>query len=155
MSDDSNREKRDGVIPLYAEEVFIDRHQIAGDTIRVTVRTNTTEQVVDEHTNHTRVEIERIPIGQRIDSVPPVRTEADTTIIPVIEEVIVVERRLVLKEEIRLRRVQSVENHREIVNLREQYAIIERVSPDGTAIRNLALNERSDHPKDEKRGSSK
>jgi stress response protein YsnF len=133
MSQNSSSDERDVVIPLYADEVSIERRKIAGDIIRVTVRTNTTEQVVDEDTIHTRVEVKRTPIGKPIHSVPPVRTEADTTIIPVVEEVIVVERRLVLKEEIRLRRVQTAERQHESIRLREQQAIIERVSPDGTA----------------------
>jgi stress response protein YsnF len=145
MSQNSSAEKRDIVIPLYAEEVSIERRKIVGDTIRVTVRTNTTEQVIDEHTTHTRVIVECTPIGKPIDSVPPVRTEADTIVIPVVEEVIVVARKLVLKEEIRVRRVQTAEHHhRETVNLREQYATIERVSPDGTAIPCQALNESND-----------
>ena len=144
MSQNSSSEKRDVVIPLYAEEVSIERRQIAGDTIRVTVRTNTTEQVVDEHTTHMRVEVERTPIGKPIDSVPPVRTEADTIVIPVVKEVIVVERKLVLKEEIRLRRVQTAERQQESIRVRQQHAIIERVSPDGTVTPFQPLNESND-----------
>ena len=41
------------------------------------------------------------------------------------------ERRLVLKEEIRLRRVRTTEQHRETVMLREQQAVIERSEPGG------------------------
>jgi stress response protein YsnF len=61
-----------------------------------------------------------------VDAVPPVREEGDTTVISIVEEVLVVERRLVLKEEIRLRRVRTTERHRETVTLREQQAVIER-----------------------------
>jgi stress response protein YsnF len=50
-------------------------------------------------------------------------------VISVVEEVLVVERRLVLKEEIRLRRVRTIERHRETVTLREQQAVIERAEP--------------------------
>jgi stress response protein YsnF len=144
MNQNSGSERQDVVIPVYAEEVSIERRKVAGDTIRVTIRTDTTEQVVGVHSTHTRVEIERTPVGKPIDSVPPVRTEADTIIIPVVEEVIVVERRLVLKEEIRLRRVETAEPHRESVRLREQHAIIERVSPDGTATPFQPPNESND-----------
>ena len=49
-----------------------------------------------------RVEIETIPAGRRIDTVPGVRQEGDTTIVPVVEEVLVVERRLMLRAEIRI-----------------------------------------------------
>jgi len=52
--------------------------------------------------------------------VPPISQEGDTTIIPVVEEIVVVERRLVLKEEVRIRRVRTKEQHQETVVLRER-----------------------------------
>ena len=70
-------------------------------------------------------------IGRPVDAVPPVRQEGNTTVFSVVEEVVVVERRLVLKEEIRLRRMQTTERHRESVTLREQDAVIERTVRDG------------------------
>ena len=56
--------------------------------------------------------------------------EGDTTIIPVVEEIVVVERRLVLKEEVRIRRVSTTEQHQETVVLREQEAVITREEAD-------------------------
>ena len=73
----------------------------------------------------------RIAVGLPVDAVPPVREEGDITVIPVVEEVLVVERRLVLKEEIHLRRVRTIKQHRETVTLREQHAVIERTDRDG------------------------
>jgi len=58
--------------------------------------------------------------------VPSISQEGDTTIIPVVEEIVVVERRLVLKEEIRVRRVSTKEQHQETVVLREQEAVTTR-----------------------------
>lgn len=57
---------------------------------------------------------------------PPVREEGDTTIVSVVEEVVVIERRLMLKEEIHITRVHLTEHHRETVMLREQEAVITR-----------------------------
>ena len=54
------------------------------------------------------------------------REEGDTTIIPVIEEVLVVEKRLFLKEEIRIRRTQTTQLHEETVTLRREEVVIER-----------------------------
>ena len=44
------------------------------------------------------------------------------TIVPVVEEVVVVQRKLVLKEELRIRRVRTTEQHRETVTLRRHEA---------------------------------
>ena len=58
--------------------------------------------------------------------------EGDTIILPVVEEVLVVERRLILKEEVRLRRVRTTRRHTETVTVREQVAVVTR-SACGTA----------------------
>jgi stress response protein YsnF len=50
-------------------------------------------------------------------------------VIPVVEEILVVERRLVLKEEIHVRRVRTTTRHRETVTLREEEIVIERAEP--------------------------
>jgi uncharacterized protein (TIGR02271 family) len=129
MTHHTGPDKEAAVIPLVAESVSIERQQIEGDTIRLTVKTKTHEHLVDEPLTQQRVEMERIPIGRTIDVAPPVRTEGDTIIIPVVEEIVIVERRLVLKEEIILRRIQTSTRHRENVTVREQEAVIERTDP--------------------------
>jgi uncharacterized protein (TIGR02271 family) len=126
MTRDAGSDNPKLVIPLYADEVSIDRRKVKGETIRVNVQTNSREHVVDEDFKRTRVEIRRIPIGRIVDAAPPMRTAGDTIIIPVMEEIVVVERRLVLKEEIILQRVHTTERHRESVLLHEQEAVIGR-----------------------------
>lgn len=123
----STPEKGDHVVPLHIEELSVSRREVAGDSVRVSTVTREREQVVDEQLDHARVEVVRVPIGRMIDAVPPVREEGETTIMPVVEEVVVVERRLMLKEEVRIRRVHVSERHRETVMLREQEAAITRV----------------------------
>ncbi len=133
------------VLPLFAEEASVTRRVVTGATVRVATVTHEREQVVDEALTHERVEIERVPIDRTVDAVPPVREEGDTTIMPVVEEVVVIERRLVLKEEIHIRRVRSTEHHRESVVLRKQDAVITRaeagLQPDGEGRRNLVTDQ--------------
>jgi hypothetical protein len=49
--------------------------------VRVGTVTRETESFVDEMLNHTRVQIDRIPVGRQVDAVPPVRQEGDTTVL--------------------------------------------------------------------------
>jgi hypothetical protein len=51
--------------------------------------------------------VERIPVNRLVDTAPETRTEGDVTIIPIVEEVMVVEKRLLLKEEIHIRRTRN------------------------------------------------
>ena len=81
-----------------------------------------------------RIEIERVPINRPIDAVPAIREEGDTTIMPVVEEILVVERRLILKEEIRMRRTKVSQPHRETVVVRDQEAVITRFQKDANGI---------------------
>jgi stress response protein YsnF len=55
-----------------------------------------------------------------------VRTHGDTTIIPIVEEVLVVEKRLILKEELHVRRVVSNDEVEVPITLRKQRAVVER-----------------------------
>jgi stress response protein YsnF len=121
-------------IPLHVEELSVSRRQTGGDTLQVSTVTREHERFVDEMLNHERVEIERVPIGRPVDAMPPVRQEGDTTIMSVVEETIVVERHLFLKEEVRIRRLRVSERHQETVVLREQEAVIARVEPLGADI---------------------
>jgi stress response protein YsnF len=116
------------VLPLHTEDVSVERRTVKRD-VRVHVHTTSHDELVDEDLTHENVEIERIAINRPVDAIPPVREEGDLTVIPVVEEVLVVERRLVLKEEIHLRRVRTTTRHRETVTLRDEQVVIERSEP--------------------------
>ena len=115
----------DSVLRLHAEEVSVARRTVRG-RVQVHVHTVTHEHAVDEALTHERVEVERVAIGRPVDAIPPDRQEGDTTVISVVEEVVVVHRQLVLREEVRVRRVRVTERHRETVSLRAQEAVVER-----------------------------
>ena len=116
----------DSTVPLHTEKIAVSRRQVAGDTVRVSIVAREQPRQVDEDLTHERVEIERVPVGRPVDAVPPIREEGDTTVISVVEEIVVVERRLILKEEVRIRRVRVTEHHRETVMVRDQNAVITR-----------------------------
>jgi len=116
----------DKIIPLLIEDVSVAKQRVVTGRVKVTTVTHNREKLIDELLMREHVEIERVPVNRPVDTIPAIREDGDTTIIPVVEEVIVVERRLVLKEEIRLRRVRSTEKYQEKVNFREQEAVISR-----------------------------
>ena len=70
------------------------------------------------------VEIERVQIDREVSSAPDIRTEGDLTIVPVLEEILVVEKRLVLREEIRIRRITRTEDVETPVTRRRQRAVV-------------------------------
>ena len=114
-------------IPLFTEEVTVSKQVIETGLVQVSRVTHEREQLIDELLAHEAAEIDRTPIGRQIDAMPAVRDEGDTIVIPIVEEVLVIERRLLLKEEVRVRRVRSTERHQESVTLRHHEAVITRL----------------------------
>jgi uncharacterized protein (TIGR02271 family) len=115
------------ILPLLAEEVAVSKQVVETGRVQVSRVTHEREQLIDELLTHETVEIDRTPIGRQVDRVPPIIDEGDTVVIPIVEEVLVVERRLLLKEEVRVRRVHSTERHQESVTLRHHEAVVTRI----------------------------
>lgn len=99
---------------------------------RVSVRTGTTEETITEDAWREAVEVRRIPVDEIVHQVEDVRTDGNETIIPIYEEIVVVERRLVLRERLHvtLRREETRIPQR--VVLRHQFVEVERL-PTGPA----------------------
>ena len=114
------------VLRLLEENAVVSRRVVAGQTVRVSTTTLLDEHLVVEVLADETVEVERVPVGRVVEAAPEIRQDGDVTIIPVMEEVLVLERRLVLKEEVRIRRVRTTQPHRETVQLRQQVASITR-----------------------------
>ncbi len=121
------------VLQLFAEEANVSRRTIETGRVRVATVTHTRDHLVDELLARTSVEVERIPVGRPIDAIPPVQDDADHTIIPIVEETVVVERKLVLKEELHIRRKKTTERYQETVKLRHQTAEVTRLPAQGPA----------------------
>ena len=117
-------------LSLLEEQLSVVRQRIEGDTIRVSTVTSTTEEHVAEEISHERIEVEHIAIGRHVDTAPPVREEGEVTIIPIVEEILVIEKRLFLKEEVHIRRVRVPATHRETITLRKQDVVVERMKPE-------------------------
>jgi uncharacterized protein (TIGR02271 family) len=115
------------VVPLHAEEVSVAKRRVVTGQVKVGTVTRETEQLVEELLEHEHVEIERIAIGRQVDKAPAVREEGDTLIIPILEEIVVVERRLLLKEEVHVRRTREKQPYQERVVIRKQEAVITRL----------------------------
>ncbi|QEE41027.1 MULTISPECIES: YsnF/AvaK domain-containing protein [unclassified Methylobacterium] len=121
-------------LPLIAETARIDKRAVETGRIRVSTRTETTDQVLRETLRSDMVGVTRVPIDRTLaegETPPVVREENGVTIIPVLEEILVVEKRLVLREEVHVRQTTAGEDVEMPVTLRRQQAVIERVSPEG------------------------
>jgi uncharacterized protein (TIGR02271 family) len=80
------------------------------------------EEVVDEPLEHDELLVERVEINQvvNLETLPSVRQEGDVTIVPVLEEILVTEKRTLLKEELRITRVRRQVHEPQRVVLRSE-----------------------------------
>ena len=65
------------------------------------------------------IEVQRIPINRVLQAPAEIRTENDVTIIPVMEEVLKVEKQLILREEIRISKKRLIQNGPQVISLRK------------------------------------
>ena len=114
------------VIPVLREELAVGTRTI--ETGRVVVRKTVTNdpQKVEVPLLHDEIDVERVAIDRVVEELPEQRYEGDVLVIPVLEEVVVVKKQWVLKEELRVtkRAVRGV--HEEIVDLRTEHVDVER-----------------------------
>lgn len=123
----------DTIVPLLAEEVAVAKQVVETGRVQVTRVTHEREQLIDELLARVTAEVTRVRVGQHVDMMPAVREEGDTIVIPIVEEVLVVERRLFLKEEVHVRRVTSTERHQESVTLRHHKAVVAHLPVEASA----------------------
>lgn len=118
------------VLPIVAEELQVGKRRV--ETGRVRLRTVVTErqETVDVPLEREEIETERVEINQFVDQAPVARREGDDLIIPLLEEVLVVEKRLRLKAEVRVRLRKTTLREPQQVTLRSEEIVVDRVATD-------------------------
>lgn len=116
-------------IPLAEEHLRVDKRVRETGRVRLSKHVDVREEIVDEPLLREEVEVERVPVNRYVDEPVPTRTEGETTIIPVMEEVLVVEKRLRLKEELHVTRRQTEHREPQRVTLRSERVEVERTGP--------------------------
>ncbi|MFJ7441440.1 YsnF/AvaK domain-containing protein [Methylorubrum thiocyanatum] len=122
------------VLPIVEETAHIEKRLREKGRVRVSTQTETINNVLRESLHGNTVGVSRVPIDRVIregEPVPQTRTEGSVTIIPILEEVLVVEKRLILKEEVHIRETSTNQDVEVPVTLRKQRAVIERLGPEG------------------------
>jgi uncharacterized protein (TIGR02271 family) len=119
--------KQGTVIPVIQEEAQIEKHAVERNRTRITKQLHIEEETIDTPLRQERVQVERIPVERFLESPVTTHYDGDTLVIPVIEEVLVVEKRLFLKEEVRITKYVGETEHQETVTLRKEEVTVERI----------------------------
>ena len=116
------------IIPVIHEELQVAKRTVeTGGGVRIKKTSREEEEMVDVPLIHEQVEVERVPVDRLLDAPVPVRHIGDTIIIPVVEEVLVVQKRLRLVEEVHIRKKRVETRRPQTFVLRKEQAIVERL----------------------------
>jgi uncharacterized protein (TIGR02271 family) len=114
------------VVPVTEEKVTVQKRVIEKGRVQIHKTIHEHTEVVDQPLHVEQVEIERVAINRVIDKPVSIRHEGDTTIIPLLEEVLVIEKRLVLREEVHIKKLRTTVHDPQEVLLREERVEIVR-----------------------------
>jgi len=122
----------DLVIPITDETLRVDRRTVETGRVEVHKTVQERVEVVDQPIFAEEVEIERITLNRPLEESVASRYEGETLIIPLVEEVLVVQKRLILREEIHIRKLRKELREPQEVLLRTEQVDVVRKPASGT-----------------------
>jgi len=114
------------VIQVVEETIRVEKRLVESGRVVVHKTVTERDEVVEILLRQQDLVVERVPIGLVVSEAPQSRQEGDTLIVPILEEVLVVEKRLVLKEELHIRKQSSERMEHQTVRLRSEHVEIEQ-----------------------------
>lgn len=116
------------ILSLVEERAIVSTTAVETGRVRVSTHAEERQVQIRETLCHEDVVVQRVAFNRVVESAPPPRQEGDTLIVSVVEEVLVVEKRLVLKEEVHLIRTSRLEPFEQDVTLRAMHAHVQRTT---------------------------
>ena len=129
MTDERRNERP---LPVVEEELRVGREQVETGAVRVRVRSVQGHEPLRLDMVSELVDVERVPVGQPVAQRREPWHDGETLVVPVYEEKVVLQRTLVLKEEVRLRRRQERRTEDRVAVVRRDTVVTERRNGDGT-----------------------
>ena len=120
------------VIPVVHETLRIEKREFESGRVMVHKTVTERDEVAEVLLRQQDLIVDRVPIGRAVSEAPQTRQEGDTLIVPILEEVLVVEKRLMLKEELHIRKQSTERTEQHKVRLRAEHVEIEQTGRDQT-----------------------
>lgn len=123
-------------VSAVSEQLDVQKRVVDRGGFRIEKSVQVRDVLVDEPLYRDEYTIERKPVNKAVSaSEPPsIRHEGETMVVPVLEEVIVVQRRLMLKEELHVVRHRREYRDPHTIELRSEHVSVDRVDADGHTI---------------------
>lgn len=116
-------------IPVIEEQLAVGTRVVeTGRGVRIHKTVSEQPVIIDERLMREEVDVRHVPVDRivALEEAPASRYEGDTLVVPILEEVLVVERRLRIKEELHITRARHEEHYRDTVPLKAERVEVER-----------------------------
>jgi stress response protein YsnF len=129
--DEKNEES---VIPIIHEEVHADAVPVVTGGVRVTKSVDSHDEIVEQALRKSHAEVKRVITNRVADGPQSARRVGDTLIVPVVSEVLKIEKQWVVTEEIHITERQEQETVQNKVTLNREHARVERLDRSGNTV---------------------
>ncbi|MFL6676063.1 MAG: DUF2382 domain-containing protein [Massilia sp.] len=121
-------------LPVFEEQLAVGSREVdTGRGVRIHKTVTEHPATIDERLLRDEVVVRHVTVDRMVEAgqAPTTRYEGDTLVVPVLEEVVVVERRLRLKEELHITKVRHEQRHLDTVMLKSEHIDVERFDDAG------------------------
>lgn len=129
-----DEQNKDLVIPIMGEELHADAVPVITGGVRVTKRVESHDEIIQQELRKSHVEVKRVKTNRVVDGPQPTHRVGKTLIIPVVSEVLRVEKQWVVTEEIHITEQEQRETVQNKVTLSHEQAEVERVDASGNVV---------------------
>jgi uncharacterized protein (TIGR02271 family) len=145
--EEARDETEDVVIPVIEEEIAAGVKAVKTGAVRVDKHVEKRIRKLDTPLLHEDVEVRRVPVNRVVTEMPKPRRKGDTVIVPVVEEELVISKRLVLKEEIHMVKRRTKDRFVKEVELNRERAVVHRLDAEGRVLERRVSKTRTAGPR--------
>jgi uncharacterized protein (TIGR02271 family) len=127
-SNSNSGSERETTIPVIEEVAYLGKDVVESGKVRISKRVKEREELIDVPLIQEDVIVKRVPKGEPVASAPAVRQEGDVTIFSVVREEVIVQKRLVLVEELHVRKQVVETRHAQSITLRSEEIDVKRIA---------------------------
>ena len=107
-------------IPILREEADVHKREVERGGVRLVKRVHTRNEDVDLSRSSEEVQVERVAVNREAEELPEPRYDGNVLVIPVVREIVTIQKKFLVTEEIRIEKRSELIPHTERVELREE-----------------------------------
>lgn len=115
------------VIPVVEETVQVSKRVVEKGKVQIKKVVEESHETFHLPLLEESVEVKRVPVNRTVDKPLPVRSEGDTLIIPIHKEVLIIQKKFLVSEEIHVIKQQVEMLHTEEVELLQEKVVVNRL----------------------------